>query len=75
MDCWNCGKFSHIKKNCREKKNDEKKNDIVNVVIEEIQDALLLCVDITIDSWVFNLRAFFHTTAHHEVLENYCWKL
>ena len=75
MDCWNCGKFSHIKKNCREKKNDENKNDIVNVVIEEIQDALLLCVDITIDSWVFNLRAFFHTIAHHEIMKNYCWKL
>ena len=70
-ECWNCGKTSHFKKNCRElkKKTD---NDTANVVaIEEVHDALLLSVDNPIDSWILDSGASFHTIPIHEILENY----
>jgi hypothetical protein len=41
------------------------------VVIEEVYDALILFVDSPLDSWVLDSKVFFHTTAIHEVLENY----
>jgi hypothetical protein len=70
-ECWNCGKKSHFKKNCRElkKKTD---NDTANVVAtEEVHDALLLYIDSPLDSWVLDSGASFHTTTIREVLKNY----
>ena len=65
VECWNCGKTSHIKKHYRAPKTkEENKGDVVNAVIEEIHDMLLLSVDSPIDSWVLDSGASFHTTAH-----------
>ncbi|XP_068649065.1 UPF0481 protein At3g47200-like [Aristolochia californica] len=55
----------------RAPKKDEKKNDVANAVTVEVQDGLLLLVDSPIDSWVLDLRASFHPTLHHEIMENY----
>ncbi|XP_068641961.1 uncharacterized protein [Aristolochia californica] len=52
VKCWNCGKCSHIKKNYKALKKDEKKNDVANVATEEVQDVLLFSVDSPIDFWV-----------------------
>jgi hypothetical protein len=41
------------------------------MVIEEVYDALILFVDNPLDSWVLDSEVSFHTTAIHEVLENY----
>ena len=48
MRCWNCGKTCHFR---RQYKSPKKKNedDFTNVVIEEVQDALLLTVDSPLD--------------------------
>lgn len=70
--CWNCGNTCHLKKNCRTlKKNEEQNNEVANAVTDEVQDALILSVDSSIDSWVLDLGAFFRTIAHHEILENF----
>ena len=47
-------------------KSPKKKNrdDSANVVIEEIQDALLLAIDSPLDDWVLDSGASFHTTPH-----------
>lgn len=51
VECWNCDKTGHMKKNCRTpKKNEEWNNGSANIMIEEVQDALLLAVDSHIDS-------------------------
>ena len=72
VECWNCGKIGHISKNCRApKKNEDKKSDEVNVIAEDVHDALLLSVDNHLDSWVIDSGASFHTTANRDVLENY----
>jgi hypothetical protein len=68
LECWNCGKTGHIKKNCTKPK---KKNDSANVVTEEVHDALLLSVDSPIESWVLESGASFHTIAHREIIQNY----
>lgn len=38
---------------------------------EDVDDALLLSFDSLIDSWELDLRVSFHTTTHHEIIENY----
>ncbi|RVW71155.1 Retrovirus-related Pol polyprotein from transposon TNT 1-94 [Vitis vinifera] len=44
VQCWNCGKTGHFKRQCKspKKKNED---DSANAVTEEVQDALLLVVD------------------------------
>ena len=58
VECRNCRKIGHIKKYYRPlRKNEENKDDIVSVVIEDIHDVLLLSVKSSIDSWVLDLGA------------------
>ena len=72
MECWNCGKTCHLKKKCRApRKNENKNKDTANVVTDEVRDALILSINDSFDSWVIDLGASFHTTAHRDVLENY----
>ncbi|RVW18006.1 Retrovirus-related Pol polyprotein from transposon TNT 1-94 [Vitis vinifera] len=50
VQCWNCGKTCHFKRQCKspKKKNED---DSANAVTEEVQDALLLAVDSPLDDW------------------------
>ncbi|RVW86112.1 Retrovirus-related Pol polyprotein from transposon TNT 1-94 [Vitis vinifera] len=70
VQCWNCGKTSHFKRQCKspKKKNED---DSTNAVTEEVQDALLLAVDSPLDDWVLDSGASFHSTPHQEIMQNY----
>ncbi|RVW89466.1 Retrovirus-related Pol polyprotein from transposon TNT 1-94 [Vitis vinifera] len=70
VQCWNCGKTGHFKRQCKspKKKNED---DSANAVTEEVQDALLLAVDSPLDDWVLDSGASFHTTPHREIIQNY----
>ncbi|RVX16095.1 Retrovirus-related Pol polyprotein from transposon TNT 1-94 [Vitis vinifera] len=70
VQCWNCGKTGHFKRQCKspKKKNED---DSANDVTEEVHDALLLAVDSPLDDWVLDSRALFHTTPHREIIQNY----
>ena len=95
VECWNCGKTGHIKKNCRAppKKEDNTRGG-ANAVTHEIVYALVVSVDSPrkikahdatanttkasisyvdspVDSWVLDSGASFHTTPHHNIMENY----
>jgi hypothetical protein len=71
LECWNCGKTGHFKKNCRDLKK-KIDNDAANVVAtKEVYDSLLLSIESPLDSWVLDLRASFHTTPIRKVLKNY----
>ena len=72
LECWNCGKIGHLKKNYRApRKNEDKINVAASVVIDEVRDALILSIRDSCDSWVLDLGALFHTTSQRDVLENY----
>ena len=71
LECWNYSKTSHLKKNCRAPKKNEDKNDVVNVVTDEVCDALILSVNDMCDSLVLDSDASFHTTSQRDLLENY----
>ena len=75
---WNCGKIGHLKRDCKAPKTnqDNKTNDVANIVARDVsdEDALVLSVDDTCDSWVLDSGASFHTTGHRGLLENYVAK-
>lgn len=43
----------------------------MDIVIEEIQDALFLLVHSPVDNWVLDLVTSFHTVSHWEIIHNY----
>ena len=70
VQCWNYGKMSHFRRQCNSPKK-ENENDSANIVIEDVQDALLLTVDSRLDDWVLDSGASFRTTPHQEIIQNY----
>ena len=48
VQCWNCGKTGHFRRQCKSPKK-KNKDDSANTVTEEVQDALLLAVDSPLD--------------------------
>ena len=42
-----------------------------HAVTKDLEDALLLTVDNSIDSWVLDSGASFHITPNSDILENY----
>ena len=70
VQCWNCGKTSHFRNQCKSPKR-KNGDDSTNAVTEEIQDALLLAVNSPLDDWVLDLGVLFHTTPHREIIQNY----
>ena len=66
IECWNCGKKGHLKKDCRApKKKGERREETtqeVNVAGDVLQDALILALNNTSDYWVVDLGASCHAT-------------
>ena len=48
VQCWNCGKTGHFRRQCKSPKK-KNKDDYANTVTEEVYDALLLAVDSPLD--------------------------
>ena len=61
IECWNCGKKGHLKKDYRapKKKGDRQQETTqeANVAGDVLQDALILALDNTSDYWVVDSRA------------------
>ena len=68
--CWNCQKFGHFKKDCRNPKKEEN-NSANTIAIDTVEDALVLAVHTQADNWVLDFGASFHTTSHQEIMTNY----
>ncbi|RVW68574.1 Retrovirus-related Pol polyprotein from transposon TNT 1-94 [Vitis vinifera] len=70
VQCWNCGKTGHFRRQCKspKKKNED---DSANAVTEKVHESLLLTIDSLLDDWVLDLGASFHTTPHREIIQNY----
>jgi hypothetical protein len=75
IECWNCGKKGHLKKDCRaqEKQRDgqQEKNQEANVTGDMLQDALILSIDNISESWVVDLGAPFHATTDRKHFLDY----
>lgn len=50
--------------------NSPRKNKVHVLTINTIK-ALITSFDSSINSWVLDSEAFFHTTTHHTIMENY----
>jgi hypothetical protein len=75
IECWNCGKKGHLKKDCRDpKKQRDGQREInheANVTSDVLQDALILSVDNISVSWVVESGASFHATSHRKHFLDY----
>jgi hypothetical protein len=75
IECWNCRKKGHLKKYCRAPKKQrdgqQEKNQEENVTCDVLQDALILSLDNTTESWVVDSGASFHATPHRKYFQDY----
>jgi hypothetical protein len=75
IECWNCGKKGHLKKDCRAPKKQrdgqQEKNQEANVTGDMLQDALILSVDNISESWVVDSGAPFHSTTDRKHFIDY----
>jgi hypothetical protein len=75
IECWNCGKKRHLKKDWRapKKQRDEQqeKDQEANVIGDVLQYALIIFVDNIFESWVVDSGASFHATPHRKHFIDY----
>ena len=71
VQCRNCGKTGHFRRQCNSPKKKKNENDSANVVTKEVLDTLLLPVDSPLDDWVLDLGASFYTISHRKIILNY----
>jgi hypothetical protein len=75
IECWNCGKKGHLKKDCRAPKKQrdgqQERNQEANVTGDVLQDAMILSVDNISESWVVDSGASFHATPHRKHFLDY----
>jgi hypothetical protein len=75
IECWNCGKKGHLKKDCRAPKKQrdghQKKKQEENVAGDVLQDALILSLDNIIESCVGDSGASFHATLDRKYFQKY----
>ncbi|CAA0818852.1 Uncharacterized mitochondrial protein AtMg00300 [Striga hermonthica] len=70
MVCWNCEKPGHMKSECRAPKKD-KEGRTANVATEDTADALLLSVKSSLDDWIVDSGASFHSCSSRDIMEPY----
>ena len=71
IECWNCGKKGHLKKDCRAPKKQRDGHQEANVIGDVLKDALILSVDNIAESWVVDSVASFHATPHRKHFIDY----
>jgi hypothetical protein len=68
IECWNCEKKAHLKKDCRAPKKQrdgqQEKNHEANVTGDLLQDALILSIDNISESQIVDSRDSFHATPY-----------
>jgi hypothetical protein len=75
IECWNCGKKEHLKKDCRDPKKQRggqhEKNQEANVIGDVLQDDLIIYLDNITESWVVDSGSSFHATPHNNYFQCY----
>jgi hypothetical protein len=75
IECWNCRKKGHLKKDCRDIKKQrdgqQEKNQEANVAVDVLQDSLILSLDNITNSCVVYSGASFHATPHRKHFQDY----
>ena len=73
--CWNCQKKGHFRNQCTAPvapKGKKKEDNSANVVEEVVNDvALIFCVECSVESWVMDSGASFHTTLCKDLMLNF----
>ena len=73
--CWNCQKKGHFRNQCTAPaapKGKKKEDDSANIVEEVVNDdALICCVECSVESWVMDSGASFHATPCKDLMLNF----
>ncbi|CAA0830164.1 cysteine-rich RLK (RECEPTOR-like protein kinase) 8 [Striga hermonthica] len=70
MVCWNSEKPGHMKSECRAPRKD-KEGRTTNVATEDTADALLLSVRSSLDDWIVDSGASFHSCSSRDIMKPY----
>ncbi|CAA0825240.1 Lycopene beta cyclase- chloroplastic [Striga hermonthica] len=70
MVCWNCENPGHMKSECRAPRKD-KEGRTANAATEDTTDALLLSVRSSLDDWIVDSGASFHSCSSRDIMEPY----
>ena len=75
VTCWNCGEKCHFRTDCtrpKRKQNhkSEDNDDSINSA-EDIGDALILSEDSSIESWILDSGASFHSSPNKDFFRNF----
>ena len=78
VTCWNCGEKGHFQTVCtRPKRKQNHKfgddDDSINSA-EDIGDALILSVDSSIESWILDSCATFHSSPNKKLFRNFKYR-
>jgi hypothetical protein len=75
IECYNCGKKGHSKKDCRAPKKQRdgqrEKNQETNVTCDVLQYPFIFYLDNTTECWVVYLGASFQATSHRKYFQDY----
>jgi hypothetical protein len=75
IECWNCGKKGHLKKDRKSPKKQidgyQEKNQKAIVTSDVLQDALIIYLDNIIEYWVVYSGDLFHATPHRKHFQDY----
>jgi hypothetical protein len=75
IECWNCGKKGHLKKDYiapkKQRDGQEEKNQEAYVTGDVLQDVLILSVDNIFESWAVDSGASVHDTPHRKHFLDY----
>ena len=75
VKCWSCGVQGHFQTDCTKPKRKQNHksgddDDSINLA-EDIGDALILSVNSSIESWILDSGAYFHSSPNKELFQNF----
>ncbi|KAJ0496010.1 putative RNA-directed DNA polymerase [Helianthus annuus] len=68
IQCWNCDEHGHFRSQCTKPHRDKK--EVNSTTTSDSQDALICCVENTVEDWIMDSGASFHATSSTKKMKN-----
>ncbi|KAJ0726248.1 putative RNA-directed DNA polymerase [Helianthus annuus] len=68
IQCWNCDEHGHFRSQCTKPHRDKK--EVNATTASDSEDALICCVENTVEDWIMDSGASFHATSSTKKMKN-----